>query len=67
VEKLLHYQQIASLQEIALVGQAEQRIELWRRGPHGWARDAGASDPAHFVTLGCDLPLTAVYRDPLAG
>jgi Uma2 family endonuclease len=66
-EKLLHYQQIASLQEIALVAQAEQRIEIWRRGPHGWAREAEASDPARLLTLGCDLPLTAVYRDPLAG
>jgi len=66
-EKLLHYQQIASLHEVVLVAQAEQRIEIWRRGPGVWALETGASDHVHLATLGCDLPLATVYRDPLAG
>jgi len=66
-EKLLHYQQIAALHEVVLVSQAEQRIEICRRGADGWALETGVFDHVHLATLGCDLPLATVYRDPLAG
>jgi Uma2 family endonuclease len=66
-EKLQHYQQITSLREVVLVATRERRIEVWRGTGKGWTLDANASNSAQLEAISCQLPLDAVYADPLAG
>jgi Uma2 family endonuclease len=67
-EKLAHYKQIPSLQEVVLVAHEENRIELWRRLADRWSLDVFRGDgTAALVSLSCQLPLTDVYRNPLSG
>jgi Uma2 family endonuclease len=66
-EKLAHYKQIPSVQEIVLVAHEEQRIELWRRESDHWMLAVARRDAtAVLESLGCELPLSEVYRNPLA-
>lgn len=66
-EKLAHYKQIPSLEEIVLVAHEERRLELWHRRGAQWTLDvAHGNDTATLATLACSLPLDDVYRDPLA-
>ena len=66
-EKLAHYKQIPSLREIVLVAHDEQRIELWRRARDQWILEVARGDePARIPSLGCELDLAAVFRNPLA-
>jgi Uma2 family endonuclease len=67
-EKLAHYQKVTSVEEIVLVAHDRREIEVVRREPDGsWSRhvvrDGGT---AHLTSIGCDLPLADVLRDPLA-
>ncbi len=68
-EKLRQYQQIPSVDEIVLVGHDRREIEIVRRGPNGsWSRQvARAGELAELSSVGCTLPLSEVYRDPLSG
>jgi Uma2 family endonuclease len=68
-EKLSHYQRIPSLEEIVLVAWDRQEIEVVRRDSEGaWSRHlSGLDQTARLVSLGCDLAVSEVYRDPLAG
>jgi Uma2 family endonuclease len=66
-EKLEHYQKIASLAEILLVSHDQRRVELWRRDGPGWVREEfgdRATVPLH--SLGCELSVEEIYRNPLA-
>ena len=66
-EKLAHYKQIRSLQEIVLVAHEERRIELWRREGDHWILEVfRGGGTASLASLGCELPLDEVYRNPLA-
>jgi Uma2 family endonuclease len=66
-EKLAHYKQIPSIQEIVLVAHEEQRIELWRREGDHWILVVARRDAtAVLESLDCELPLLEVYRNPLA-
>lgn len=64
-EKLAHYKRIASLQEVLLVAHDEDRIDLWRRTPHGWTQISFR--PGQEVELeslhGIRLPVDGVYLD----
>lgn len=66
-EKLTHYQQIPSLQEILLVAHDRREIEVIRRQPNGsWSRHVAKNDDvAEVASLGCALRLADVYADPL--
>lgn len=66
-EKLGHYQTIASLTEIVLVAHDRQEIEVIRREADGtWSRHlTHADEVARLESLGCDLAVAEVYRDPL--
>ena len=65
-EKVAHYKQIPSLHEIVLVAHEEQRIELWRRDGERWILDVIREDGvAPLTSIGCELPLSEVYRNPL--
>jgi Uma2 family endonuclease len=67
-EKLAHYKRIPSLREIVLVGHREKVVEVIRREDDGsWtSREARPTATASLASLGCDLAVDEVYRDPLA-
>ncbi len=66
-EKLAHYKQIPSVQEIVLIAHGSAKIELWRRVQTGWTLEvacAGA-ERLRLTSLDCTIDLADVYRDPL--
>jgi Uma2 family endonuclease len=67
-EKLGQYKLIPSLKEVVLVAHDRREIEIIRREQDGsWAREiAGDGGIVRLRSLGCDLPVAEVYRDPLA-
>lgn len=67
-EKLSHYQTIDGLDEIVLVAHDRSEIEVVRREADGsWSRHlAGIGETAHLTSIGCELSIAEVYRDPLA-
>ena len=67
-DKLAHYQQIPSLQEIVFVAQGRQQIEVVRREADGsWSRHvSGEGESAELSSLGAELPVAKVYENPLA-
>lgn len=66
-EKLAHYKQIATVAEVVLVAHDQREIEVVRREPHGtWRRHLWTDgETAQVSSLGCELPVAAVYSDPL--
>ena len=66
-EKLRHYQQIASVEEIVLVAHDRPEVEVVRREADGsWSRHlAGDGELAQLLSVGCALSVREVYRDPL--
>lgn len=66
-EKLAHYKQIASLNEILLVAHDRHEVEIVRRESDGsWSRwIARDAESARVETLDCELPVPEIYRDPL--
>jgi Uma2 family endonuclease len=67
-EKLAHYKQIPSLDEVVLVAHEEPRLELWRREGDYWTLHVSrGEETASVASLGCELSLADVYRNPLPG
>ncbi len=68
-EKLSHYRQIDTLAEIVLVAHDRRQLDVWRRLPDGaWTSESYRDDAVvPLRSLGCELPLGDVYRDPLRG
>lgn len=68
-EKLRQYQQVPSVDEIVLVAHDRPEIEVVRREADGtWSRHvARAGESARLLSIDCDLPVSEVFRDPLAG
>jgi Uma2 family endonuclease len=74
--KSAQYRTVESLEEYALVSQAEPRVEVFRRQPGGhWLLSEAVSLDAvcHFKSLDCAVPLSEIYAkvtfspdDPLA-
>jgi Uma2 family endonuclease len=65
-EKLAHYQRIEALREIVLVMQSTPNVEVWRRSTDGtWSSSQYEGGVARLDSIGCDLPLAELYRDPL--
>jgi Uma2 family endonuclease len=74
--KSAQYRTVESLQEYALVSQAEPRAEVFRRQPGGhWllSEAVGLEAVCHFDSLDCAIPLSEIYAkvtfspdDPLA-
>lgn len=64
-EKLEHYKQIASLEEVMLVHQDEHKIVVWRRAGQRWTATEHV-DGVVPLAIGCEVPVAAIYRDPLA-
>ncbi len=65
--KAAHYRRLPSLMEYVLVAQDEQRIEVHRRVEDRWEiHDARPGEKLPLVSIGAELDVAAVYRDPLA-
>jgi Uma2 family endonuclease len=64
-EKLSHYQQIPSLEEVLLVHHDARKVTVWRRQGGGWTSSVHV-EGAISLALGCELSLDTIYRDPLA-
>lgn len=67
-KKFAHYRRIASLREYVLVSQSSKRIDHYLRNDDGsWTlRSVEPPDVARLTSIGCELSLDEVYRDPLA-
>lgn len=65
--KLGDYKLIPSLAEVVLVAHDRREVEVVRRESDGsWSRHiARDGDMVRLESLGCDLPVAAIYRDPL--
>lgn len=66
-DKLGHYKLIPSLAEVVLIAHDRREVEVVRREPDGsWSRHISRDGEAvHLASLGCDLPVSAIYLDPL--
>ncbi len=65
-EKLAHYRQIASLDEVVLVAHDSHRIDVWRRDGDLWQQTSHRGDEvATLRSIACQLPIRDVYRNPL--
>jgi Uma2 family endonuclease len=65
-QKFLHYQQIPTLKEYALVAQNEARVKLFTRGENSKWTYTTASGPESIITfasIDCSVPLADIYRD----
>lgn len=67
-EKFAHYRRIPSLREYLLVSQHELRITHLSRNDDGtWTlRDVAPPGVVQLPSIGCELSLDEVYRDPFA-
>jgi Uma2 family endonuclease len=67
-EKLDHYKRIPSLREIVVVSHRDRMLEVMRREEDGaWTRhEARPGEVATLISIGCELSVDEVYRDPLA-
>jgi Uma2 family endonuclease len=62
--KSAQYRTVESLEEYALVSQAEPRVEVFRRQPGGhWllSEAIGIEAVCHFESLDCAVPLAEIY------
>jgi Uma2 family endonuclease len=68
-DKVEHYKRIPSLREIVIVSHRERLVEVLGRSEDGsWSRhEARSGARAKLVSLGCELWVDEVYRDPLSG
>jgi hypothetical protein len=58
---------IPSLAEVVLVAHDERRLEVWRREGDRWTLDVlRAGDRSRRASLGSEVAVDEVYRDPLA-
>ncbi len=67
-EKLEHYQQIPTLQEVVFVAHDRPGVEIVRRDASGaWTRHpAGPGETAQLPSIECSLDVDELFRDPLA-
>jgi Uma2 family endonuclease len=64
--KSAQYRTVESLEEYALVSQAEPRVEVFRRQPGGhWllSEAVGLEAVCHFESLECAVPLAEIYAN----
>lgn len=61
-EKLLHYQQIPTLDAIVLIDHATPRVDLWTRSSGGWlSKLYGAGEVVPLAAISASLAVDAVY------
>ena len=67
--KFEHYKLIQSLREYVIVSHRERVIDVFRRGEDGaWSLAArgGPGERVALTSIGCELDVDAIYRDPRA-
>jgi Uma2 family endonuclease len=66
-DKAAHYRKIPSLREYLLVSQHRPRLELFRLSQVGhWElHEAGPGQTLELVSIGVQLPVDDIYRNPL--
>jgi Uma2 family endonuclease len=66
--KLGHYKTIGTVEEVVLIAHDRLEVEVVRRERDGsWSRHiARANDVVQLLSLGCELRVDELYRDPLA-
>jgi Uma2 family endonuclease len=66
-DKLGNYKRIPSLEEVMLVAHDRREVEVVRREADGsWSRHiARANEAVRLASIGCDLSVAEIYRDPL--
>lgn len=66
-DKLGHYKKISSLKEVVFVAHDRREIEVVRRERDGsWSRHVATDGQrVRLSSLGCELSVADVYRDPL--
>lgn len=66
-EKLGHYKTIDSLAEVVFIAHDRREVEVVRRESDGsWSRHIfSEGGSAQLASLGCELPLDEIYRNPL--
>ena len=42
----------------------EQRVDVWRRTPDGWALSSASAGSVQLQALDVELPVAEIYRDP---
>ncbi len=66
-EKLTHYQQITSVEDIVLVSHEARRIDVWSRSGSDWKLSTvEETGTIKLSSVSCELSLDEVYRDPLS-
>jgi Uma2 family endonuclease len=66
-EKLEHYKRIPACVEVVLVAHDKPRVEVWRRAPGSWVRDAAeVGQTLRLASIDCLLDVDEIYRDPFA-
>lgn len=66
-EKFAHYRRIPSLRDYVIVSQHEPLIEHYTRNDDGTWTLHDVRPPASVrLSIGCELPIDAVYENPLA-
>ena len=66
-EKFAHYRRLPSLRDYLLVLQREARIEHYRRNEDdSWTLREVRATGAVRLSIGCELSVEDVYRDPMA-
>lgn len=63
-EKLTHYQQVASLQEIVLVESDEHRVDVWQRTGDGWTLNSVTTGSIRLDSIDVEVPVAEIYRNP---
>ncbi len=67
-EKLDHYKRLDSLEEVVFVAHDEWRVDvIQKRGSEWVSTTARKGESVSLASVGCELPVDDVYRDPLAG
>jgi Uma2 family endonuclease len=67
-DKFEQYKRIPSLHEVVFVAHDQQRIDVFRRLDSEWELvTAQAGESVRLESIRCDLAVSEVYRDPLAG
>jgi Uma2 family endonuclease len=60
--KLEHFQQIPSLEAVAIVSHRQPLVEVWTRASAGWTHAAaGPGERAPIAPLGVEIDVTALY------
>lgn len=66
-DKWAHYRLLPTLGDYVLVSQSTPRIEVFRReGDHWRYSDAGPGQRVQLASVGADLSVDELYRNPLA-